>query len=384
MIFIVLLVLLTPSTFAIDPECYMTVPEIIRHFGYPSEVHLVRTADEYILELHRIPHGQNQTRSNDRPVVFLQHGIFADGFNWTPNLPNQSAGFVFADAGFDVWIANSRGTPPSQKHIGYGPEDVRFWNFTWQHISAFDLPSSIDYVLQKTGQNDLYYIGHSQGTVVMFAKLAEDAAFATKIRQFHALAPVATVSHIGGLFRIFGNYLTDVADVSFLPIAQGVCTLDIGFIDGKEKMFNNVGRRVDSRVGLYLCHTPAATSTKNLLHWVQVVKSRKFEKFDYGKEGNMIEYGEKTPPIYDLRKIETPTFLYWSKDDVLADTEDIRETILESMNATIHGSYELPHYTHLDFVFGINATFDLYRPIIEEIRKDYTTRLMLQNNRVHT
>ena len=37
---------------------------------------------------------------------------------------------IFADSGFDVWVANSRGSPPSQKHIGYGPEDERFWNFT--------------------------------------------------------------------------------------------------------------------------------------------------------------------------------------------------------------------------------------------------------------
>ncbi|KIH44741.1 hypothetical protein ANCDUO_25231, partial [Ancylostoma duodenale] len=152
--------------------------------------------------------------------------------------------------------------------------------------------------------------------MVMFAKLAEDQTFSQKIRQFHALAPVATVSHIGGLFRIFGNYLMDFADFVLhripnsplalpkilqkimgffcsLPLARGVCTLDIGFIDGSEKMFNNV------------------------------VKSRKVEKFDYGEEGNMREYGVKTPPIYDLRNIQTPTFLYWSKDDILADTEDI-------------------------------------------------------------
>ena len=49
-------------------------------------------------------------------------------------ISNQFSGFVFADAGFDVWIGNSRGTPASQKHIGYGPEDDRFWNFTYDFM----------------------------------------------------------------------------------------------------------------------------------------------------------------------------------------------------------------------------------------------------------
>ncbi|PIO62839.1 hypothetical protein TELCIR_15585 [Teladorsagia circumcincta] len=78
-------------------------------------------------------------------------------------------------------------------------------------MCTFDLTSSIDYVLNNTKQESLYFVGHSQGTVLMFAKLAGDPEYAKKIRQFHALAPVATVSHIGGLFKIFGYRLIDIA-----------------------------------------------------------------------------------------------------------------------------------------------------------------------------
>ncbi|KAE9417008.1 hypothetical protein Angca_007763, partial [Angiostrongylus cantonensis] len=362
-------------------------PQVARHFGYPSEVHLVRTDDDYILEIHRIPHGRHHEKiiSEERPLVFLQHGIFSDGFNWTPNLPNQSAAFVFADAGFDVWISNSRGTPPSQKHIGYGPHDQRFWNFTWQDMAAFDLPSSVNYVLGKTAQDSLYYVGHSQGTEIMFAKLAEDQQFASKIRQFHALAPVATVSHVGGLFRLFGERFTTFLVEFFLRrIPNSPLTLPkimqkmISYFCSSWIFLNT--NEFQTRIGVYLCHTPAATSVKNILHWAQIVKSRKCEKFDYGPKGNMKEYGKETPPVFDLRKITTPTYLYWSKDDILADTEDIRESILSTMNATIRGSYELPHYTHLDFVFGINATNDVYQPIVDKIRQDFITRKMLRNN----
>ncbi|VDL85140.1 unnamed protein product, partial [Nippostrongylus brasiliensis] len=73
---------------AIEPECYMTLPEVARYYGYSSEVHLVTTKDDYILELHRIPHGKDNA-DEERPVVFFQHGVFSDGFCWGANLPDQ-------------------------------------------------------------------------------------------------------------------------------------------------------------------------------------------------------------------------------------------------------------------------------------------------------
>ncbi|KAJ1347262.1 hypothetical protein KIN20_002283 [Parelaphostrongylus tenuis] len=55
----------TPSpslkTLNLEPEAIMNVPEIIRHWGYPAEVHQTVTADGYLLTLHRIPYGKGAT-----------------------------------------------------------------------------------------------------------------------------------------------------------------------------------------------------------------------------------------------------------------------------------------------------------------------------------
>lgn len=39
-------------------------------------------------------------------------------------------------------------------------------------MAKYDLPSIIDFIVNKTGQEELYYVGHSLGTTIgMFAKV---------------------------------------------------------------------------------------------------------------------------------------------------------------------------------------------------------------------
>lgn len=69
-----------------------------------------------------------------------------------------------------------------------------------------------------------------------------------------------------------------------------------------------------------LAHIPAGTSTKTVIHYTQEIEDYgNFQCFDYGKEGNLKEYGTETPPLYNLTNIEVPTYLMYADNDLMVN-----------------------------------------------------------------
>jgi hypothetical protein len=79
--------------------------QICANYGYPLENYTVTTADGYILETFRIPHGRNQTYSSDRPAILFQHGAFDSSDALFVHGPDLSPAFYLANSGYDVWVS---------------------------------------------------------------------------------------------------------------------------------------------------------------------------------------------------------------------------------------------------------------------------------------
>uniref|UniRef100_A0A8D0G577 Lipase n=1 Tax=Sphenodon punctatus TaxID=8508 RepID=A0A8D0G577_SPHPU len=369
----------------VDPETTMNISEIVTFRGYPSEEYEVMTEDEYILSINRIPHGRkSHWKKGPRPAVFLQHGLLADGSNWITNLDYNSLGFMLADAGYDVWLGNSRGNTWSRKHKRFTVKQEEFWIFSYDEMAKYDLPASINFILNKTGQEQVFYIGHSQGTTTAFIAFSTMPELAKKIRMFFALAPVATVKFSTrpltrlGIFPEF--FLRDLfGNKQFLPqdsflqwLATHFCTHKIlDYLCGNVFFllcgFNERNLNM-TRVDVYSSNCPAGTSVQNMVHWSQAVKSGELRAYDWGsKSANLIHYNQSTPPFYKVKDMTVPTALWTGGHDWLADPKDIHLLLTQISNLVYNKS--IPEWEHLDFIWGLDAPQRMYVEIIELIKK---------------
>uniref|UniRef100_A0A8C1S205 Lipase n=1 Tax=Cyprinus carpio TaxID=7962 RepID=A0A8C1S205_CYPCA len=359
--------------------------EIIRHWGYPAEEFEVVTEDGYILSINRIPHGvKNNDGQEAKPVVFLQHGLLAAGSNWVTNLPNTSLGFLLADAGFDVWIGNSRGNTWSRKHVSLDPKQKEYWQFSHDELAKKDLPAVINFITTTTGQEQVFYVGHSQGTTIAFIAFSTMLDLASKIKMFFALAPVATVGLTKSpmsklsvipeflIWDLFGRkdffpqndlikfFATEFCSRKpFGVLCGNIFFLLCGF---DEKNLNM------SRTPVYTTHCPAGTSVQNMVHWAQAVKSSKLMAYDYGKAGNMAHYNQSTPPLYNVRDMTVPTALWSGGQDTLADPQDVALLLTQIPKLVYHRN--IKHWEHLDFIWGLDAPQEMYNKLIKMMKEN--------------
>ncbi|NXI06142.1 LIPG lipase, partial [Pachycephala philippinensis] len=352
--------------------------EMVSFWGYPSEEYDVVTEDGYILQLNRIPHGRaNAACQGARPVALLQHGLLAEGSTWLTNLPNSSLGFILADAGYDVWIGNSRGNTWSRRHLALSPKRDEFWAFSFDEMAKYDLPAMISFIEQKTGQKQLYYIGHSQGTTIGFIAFSTMPQLAQKIKVFLALAPVTTVIFAQSPFRklaFFSDYgLKEMFGTrEFLPhtalgqllltrfcVCSKVCKSILAMIFGFNWKNTNM-----SRFDVYAGHTPAGSSVQNIIHWLQVTLPGPHLLFVTPLFPLLSQVG---PPLYDVKDMEVPTAIWSAGLDCLADPRDTALLLPQVRNLLHHKL--VPHWNHMDFVLGLDATEVLYREILDIMSK---------------
>ncbi|XP_037526477.1 lipase member M [Rhipicephalus sanguineus] len=366
-----------------QPDAFRSPAELVRSKGYAAEEHVTTTEDGYVLSLqHVLSGGGRLPGALPGPPVLLVHGLLSSAVEWVINYPHQSLGFLLADAGYDVWLGNYRGTPYSRGHREYSDSDSRYWDFRLDEIGLLDLPALVDYVLAITGWPQLFLVGFSQGNTAAWAMLADKPQYNNKILVVVALAPVANMTFIRSPVRVLvpisplltasaiaanrgrllvrPQWLRRVAYALCESPLRYACALPTFILFGVNP--NQVNQ---SRLAVYTSHIPSGASKRNVEQYAQIIRARNFVKYNYGPLRNLDLYGTVDSPAYDFSKITAPVALFSARNDFFANPEDVSTLRRSLPNVVMDYIVPEPAFTHLDFVLGTDAATVVYRPLID-------------------
>ncbi|KAG2714840.1 hypothetical protein I3843_03G050100 [Carya illinoinensis] len=377
-----------PKKTAVAPPAAGICASSVTVHGYKCQELEVTTQDGYILSLQRIPEGRVRDGVVKRQPVLIQHGLLVDGMTWLLNPPEQNLPMILADNGFDVWIANTRGTRFSRRHTSLDSNQPAFWNWSWDELVSFDLPAVFDFVYGQTGQK-IDYVGHSLGTLVALASFSE-GNLVKQLKSAALLSPIAYLSHmstalgvvaakffVGEIVQLLGLTEFNIKEESVRNLLKSLCARPgvdcydlMSALTGKNCCLNS------STIDLLLVNEPQSTSVKNMVHLAQMVRNGIVAKYNYGRTGyNLKQYGEASPPIYNLSNIphDLPIFFSYGGQDALSDVQDVM-LLLDNFKA--HDVDKLSvqfikDYAHIDFIMGVNAKDVVYNQVIAFFKRQH-------------
>ncbi|KAF2892715.1 hypothetical protein ILUMI_13459 [Ignelater luminosus] len=297
--------------------------------------------------------------------------------------PQRSLGFFLADQGYDVWLANPRGTRWSRKHATLNPDiDIKeYWDFSFHQIGYYDLPAFIDYIVNVTNQEKVFYIGHSQGSTCYFVLSSTRPEYNKKVRLAVTLAPIAYFEHMN-IPIVFWmahyrdeleNFVSKYQFYELLPYKpyretlakifcndkspfQDVCAAVFYFTGGYSEQFDK------TKMPVIISNAPAGGSIRQMQHYTQIFISKKFHQYDHGEEVNLGLYGQLSPPEYDLKRITAPLAFYYGSEDVYCREEDVNRTASEVSNLILKRRIE--GFGHMDVTWGIDVVKSLYKDLV--------------------
>ncbi|CCD25011.1 sterol esterase NDAI_0E01950 [Naumovozyma dairenensis CBS 421] len=341
-----------------------TIHEMCAQFDINIEDHLVRTEDDYILTLHRIPPKTNITGSGTGKIVYLHHGLLMCSDIWCCQLDkNKNLPFVLHNLGYDVWMGNNRGNKYSTAHLYEMPKSKKFWDFSIDEFAFFDIPNSIDFILNHCQRDKLICIGFSQGSAQMFASFSINEYLNSKVSQFIAIAPAMTPKGLHNrivdtfaksspalMYLFFGRNIllpsaTTIWQKTLHPKIFNLC-IDIG----NRILFNWTSKNISEQQKL-ICYSKlySTTSVKSVVHWFQILKSQKFQMFE--ASDNM--FNSITRPYQISRfptrtNIKIPILLIYGGMDSLVDIKVMKKNLPQTGVFDI----KVENHEHLDLIWG--------------------------------
>ena len=347
-------------------EVYLDFCDITEKKGYQCSTHYVTTEDGYILTMFNI----KNKKQPGKPVLMV-HGVYATADGFVINVNGKAPAFSLADAGYDVWLPNTRGTFHSQAHKYLDLDSKEFWSWTAIETARYDLPAVVQFVKEFTSQEQVGYIGHSLGGSMMFFVLA------VKPELEKDLSIVISLSSTLAKFKsesLLMNLITSdfsIETMDFLGVKQ-VLEKPTLFMTKFLQAFPNFAYwitwdRYDpllhgdsvSSLAYYSYKYSGGTSLENLRFLRRVMDSPSYElsHWDFGEQKNLDIYGKPRIGKVEYSNIRAKVALLGGLYDLVVKPGDIeRFARLLPQESLVFKKLNYQH-DHCSFLFSSDQKY---------------------------
>ena len=88
------------------------------------------------------------------------------------------------------------GNTYSRGHVNQSLSEKEYWRFTWDEHAEYDLPAMLELMMEVTGQEEYFYLGHSMGTLTYFTACNYQAWVCNNTRLMMGYGPHTVVPHL--------------------------------------------------------------------------------------------------------------------------------------------------------------------------------------------
>jgi polyhydroxyalkanoate synthase len=324
-----------------------------------DEIHFVTCADGFRVGVKRfLPAGPPSEQG--MPVVCVP-GLGADSHNFDAPGAQGLAPFL-AQKGHDVWVVDLRGT-------GQSKAPARKWRqITFDDFVNLDLPAVIQHICDRSGKDEVAWVGHSMGGMVFYAlqgtrpdpriRAAVTIGSPLGFPQGWRVAPI-----LRPLQRL-GDY---VPGLHVRPLMRFAIPLILSAVDQSSRKFAVRGNVDVEYLRRLAFHTVQSIPRGLMLQFRQWVSEDVFCSAD-----GSLDYRNA------VSGIQTPVQVIAGPRDELGTPDAVRRA-LTLLHNSVYVECSRRHgfstdYGHLDLVFGRRAHVEVFPRIAAFLKSDVATR----------
>lgn len=320
---------------------------------------------------------------------------------------NRSLAFMLANNGFDVWLAETRGSNDrNRRHIktkalktalkgGNAGKNMTvgeqineiisewdYWGFSQDDIIAHELKSHMDTVLRLTGSKKLHLMTFSLSTPTSLAFLSIRPDYASKVQGYISMAPIISGEGVSKFVKVVFQtvcpllpnsigtlVLTDI--ILTQPFRDAITLLSVN----KRIRYSSVKSVITSFMGSspkwrtlldlnVIGHLFRSLSFKELKQMCQQTRANKLQKFDYGPLKNKLIYNQTDPPVYDISNLKIKDWIVVSAANDLLSTPQVYEHLYKIVNPKPMAHIVAQGFNHLDLIVGWENDKYVNMPIV--------------------